>query len=243
MQHSFDKKIEKFPEFESAEEKDAFLKDKKKIILSNVKFIAELILHKILKKRTIKCCIAQLFESFLRHYYAFRHDNKVEDSVYDFHFEGIIEFIENIGETYEELGEKEKQGNYDFEAIKSHVSAILTLKSPPHTPTLDQAEFFTGDEYFKLLEFINLSYIREHFPRLSALLQNLVERRNNKWQKHLSAADGPKKLKEIQEDILKEEDDLQGKGKDKISKEKIEQEKLDKKVKELFEGWEMSKNE
>jgi hypothetical protein len=73
--------------------------------LSNVKFIAELIIHKILKKRTIKYCISQLFESFLRHYYAYRHDNKIEDSVYDYHFEGIIEFIENIGDVYEELGE------------------------------------------------------------------------------------------------------------------------------------------
>jgi hypothetical protein len=36
---------------------------------------------------------------------------------------------------------------------------------------------------------------------------------------------------------LREEDDHQGKGKDKISKEKMELEKLDKKVKELFEGW------
>lgn len=80
---------------------------------------------------------------------------------------------------------------------------------------------------------------------MSALLQNLVERRNNRWQKHLSVADGPKKLKEIQEDIGKEEDE-QTKGKSHIptqeQKEKAEQEKLDKKVKEMFEGWEMEKH-
>jgi hypothetical protein len=33
----------------------------------------------------------------------------------------------------------------------------------------------------------------------------LIERRQNKWEKHLSMADGPKKLKEIQEDIEREE--------------------------------------
>ena len=93
------------------------------------------------------------------------------------------------------------------------------------------------------MAFINDSLIRQSFPRLSALLQNLVERRNNKWTKHLSSSEGPKKLKEIQEDILREEDDTQGKGKEKMTKEKMEQEKLDKKVKELFEGWEMSKGE
>jgi hypothetical protein len=44
-------------------------------------------------------------------------------------------------------------------------------------------------------------------------LQNLVERRGNKWQKHLSASEGPKKLKEIQEDIEREDEELQGKAK------------------------------
>lgn len=36
---------------------------------------------------------------------------------------------------------------------------------------------------------------------------------------------------------------MQGKGNAKASKERQEQEKLDKKVKELFEGWEMDKKE
>lgn len=132
---------------------------------------------------------------------------------------------------------------YDYNAIRDHVADVLALKAAPNTQTLDQIEFFNGDEYFKLLHFINDSLIRQNFPRLSALLQNLVERRANKWVKHLSTSDGPKKLKEIQEDILREEDDTQGKGKEKLSKEKMELEKLDKKVKELFEGWEMDKKE
>jgi hypothetical protein len=243
VQHSFDQKIEKFPEFESPEDKEIFLKEKKKNILSNVKFIAELIIHKVLKKRTIKYCISQFFESFLRHYHAFKNENLIEDSVYDFHFEAIIEFIENIGEVYEELGEKEKEVQYDFAAVRGHIGQVLGLTAAPITATLDQIEYLNGDEYFKLLAFINDTLIRQNFPRLSALLQNLVERRSNKWMKHLSTSEGPKKLKELHEDILREEDDTQGKGKDKMSKEKMEQEKLDKKVKELFEGWEMSKGE
>ena len=88
-----------------------------------------------------------------------------------------------------------------------------------------------------MLKFINDSFIRQSFPRLSALLQNLVERRAKKWVKHLSSSEGPKTIKGIQEEILREDDDTQGKGKEKLSKEKMEQEKLDKKVKELFEGW------
>jgi hypothetical protein len=72
------------------------------------------------------------------------------------------------------------------------------LTTPPNAQTLDLIENFTGDEYFRLLDFINATYIKDNFPRLSALLQNLVERRAHNWQKHLSVSDGPKKLKEIQ---------------------------------------------
>jgi hypothetical protein len=55
------------------------------------------------------------------------------------------------------------------------------------------------------MQIVDQIYIRKKFPRLGALLQNLIERRQNKWEKHLSMADGPKKLKEIQEDIEREE--------------------------------------
>mgnify|MGYP000675202672 CR=1 FL=1 len=68
-------------------------------------------------------------------------------------------------------------------------------------PNYTGIQYLTGDEYFALLNEVDKKYMKVNFPRLSALLQNLVERRDNKWQKHLSAADGPKKLKEIQDDI------------------------------------------
>ena len=61
VQHSFDQKIEMFPVFQSQEDKDQYLKDFKKRILSNVKFIAELIICKVLKKRIIRYCISQMF--------------------------------------------------------------------------------------------------------------------------------------------------------------------------------------
>lgn len=201
----------------------------------------------------MKYCISQLFESFLRHYYAFIHDKKIEDSTYDFHFEAIIEFIENIGDTYDSVDEKERNDRPTYyEEAKAHVLAILNITSPPNKEKLELLENLSPDEYFKLLDIINADFIKKNFPRLSALLQNLVERRKNKWQKHLSMADGPKKLKDIQDDINKEDEELAGKGKGNTAgnqkekereKEKAEQEKLDKKVKELFEGWEMGKNE
>lgn len=192
----------------------------------------------------MKYCIAQLFESFLKHFYAFKHDNLIEDSVYDFHYEAIIEFIENIGSSYDEIGEKEKEAKqvpYSYNTVEAHILAILKLTEKPEPKTIEQIEHFNGDENFKLLESISAAFIRQNHPRLSALLQNLVERRKNKWEKHLSAADGPKRLKEIQEDILREDEDVNSKSKG--TKEKLEQEKLEKAVKELFQAWENDKKE
>ena len=60
----------------------------------------------MLSKRIIKYCITQLFESFFQHFYAFVHDKHIEDSVYDYHYEAIIELIENVGETYDAVDEK-----------------------------------------------------------------------------------------------------------------------------------------
>ncbi len=152
MQHSFDEKIDKFPEFETPEDKEAFLKDKKKHILSNVKFIAELIIHKILhRKRTMKYCISQMFYSFFKHYHAYLQHSKVEDSIYDYYFEAIIEFIENIGSIYEELCEKEKEGKegklpqFDYEAVRNHMGEIFTGNSAPKFDILPSIEGFNGD--------------------------------------------------------------------------------------------------
>ena len=200
VQHSFDEKIEEFPEFKTPEDKELFLKGTKKQILSNVKFIAELIVCKILRKMIIKYCISKFFQSFLNHYYAFMHNEKIEDSIYDYHYEAIIEFIENIGEKYESIDEKDVKGTNNYSEIRGHIEGILKLTNSPNLDTLFKLESLTGDEYFQLLKRIDSTFIKAKFPRLSALLQNLIERRENGWQKHLSAADGPKKLKDIQDD-------------------------------------------
>ncbi len=70
---------------------------------------------------------------------------------------------------------------------------ILDLKTEPPADIVI-LQNLTGDEYFRLFDYINNKIILKTHPRLSALLQNLEERRKNKWEKHLSAAEGPKKL-------------------------------------------------
>jgi hypothetical protein len=98
--------MEKFPIFENKEVKDEFLRQTKKKILSNVMFIAKLIICKVLKKHIIKYCISQLFQSFLNHFYAYSKDKQIEDSIFDFYYEAIIEFIVNVGEKYESIDDK-----------------------------------------------------------------------------------------------------------------------------------------
>jgi hypothetical protein len=82
--------------------------------------------------------------------------------------------------------------------VKDHIEDILIKNAAVDKNVIAQLQIFNGDDYFRLLEEINDFFIKKKYPRLSALLQNLIERKNNKWQKHLSAAEGPKKLKEIQ---------------------------------------------
>ena len=81
------------------------MKETKKKILGNVKFIADLIRSKVLKKKIMKICISQLLFTFLAKYYFWRKTSKLVDSYYDYYFEALIEFIENVGEYYEKMDE------------------------------------------------------------------------------------------------------------------------------------------
>ena len=57
-----------------------------------------------------------------------------------------------------------------------------------------------ADEYFKIFIIIDKNILSKKKGRISALLQNLEERRDNKWKKHHVEAEGPKKLKDIKND-------------------------------------------
>lgn len=80
-------------------------KDIKKKIMGNIKFIAELILSKVLKKSVMKYCISQLLYTFLTNYYAYKKNKELKNSTYDYYYEAVIEFIENVGERIETIDE------------------------------------------------------------------------------------------------------------------------------------------
>jgi hypothetical protein len=93
------------PEFMNDDGKENWLKETKKKILSNVKFIAKLIRSKVLKKKIMKICISHLLFTFLANYYYWRQGSKIVDSYYDYYFEALIIFIKNLGEFYEKMDE------------------------------------------------------------------------------------------------------------------------------------------
>lgn len=203
VQHSFDKKEKK--EIDPADEyaREIYLKDVKKNILGNVKFIGELIKSKVIKKKTIKYCIKTLMLSFLSEHYQFVKTQEFHFSYYEYQFEALIEFLENLGEKYESIDEDAKEKEQKTENKYLEVEKILTdicqnLTEPP--TDIKAMDSLKADDFFKIFIIIDKFILSKKKGRLSALLKNLEERRDNKWKKHHVEAEGPKKLKDIKAD-------------------------------------------
>lgn len=204
--------------------------------MGNVKFIAELIRTKVLKKRIMKICISQLIFTFLAKYYYYRNTKQIIDSYYDYYFDALIEFIENVGEFYEkmdEAGEKKEEKTDPYEPAERIVNDLIDQKVVPPEEEIEEITNLKADDYFKLFNLIDKRVLFNTNSRLSALLLNLTERRANNWQKHHSEADGPKKLKDIKEDIAKEEVEM-----NKIKQQKKQSmEHLHDLVKAMYKDW------
>lgn len=61
--------------------------------------------------------------------------------------------------------------------------------------------------------------LSEKSNRLHSLLKNLEDRRDNKWKKHNVEAEGPKKLKDIKNDIDREDAEMNTKVESKTKNE------------------------
>lgn len=114
------------------------------------------------------------------------------------------------------------------------VNGLIDMTIQPPEDEIIEITDLSANDYFKLFELIDNKVLKKVNKRLSALLLNLEERRENKWEKHLSEADGPKKLKDIKDDIAKEEQDM---SKIKVQK-KANLDRLNDLVKTLFKNWE-----
>jgi hypothetical protein len=157
----------------------------------------------------MKICISQLIFTFLSKYYNYRNTTNIIDSYYDYYFEALIEFIENVGEFFEKMDDEKKDENISsYEAAEKKVIDLIEMNEIPPEEEIEEITNLKADDYFRLFALIDQRVLRKVNTRLSALLLNLNERRNNKWLKHHSETDGPKKLKDIKEDIAKEEQEM-----------------------------------
>lgn len=234
VQHSFDKKEELHTEFEDEFAKETYLKDVKKNMLGNVKFLGELIKSKVIRKKTIKYCVSRLLSCFLWEYHKFTVTQEFQYSYYDYQFEALIEFLENLGDRYESIDEEKEEGGSIAEAEK--VMKQLTedpTKEPPQ-PVVEEFTNLKANEYFKLFIIVDQNILSKKKGRISALLKNLEERRDNKWKKHHVEAEGPKKLKDIRAD-----DDLEPEQKMRNDLAKLDDtmNKILKKVQEADNSW------
>ncbi len=127
------------------------------------------------------------------------------NSYYDYYFEALIEFIENVGEFYEKMDEEKKDDKTSpYEPAEKRIIRLIEQDEKPPEEEIEEITNLKAEDYFRLFTVIDQRVLRKVNTRLSALLLNLTERRNNNWQKHHSESDGPKKLKDIKEDIAKE---------------------------------------
>ena len=184
-----------------------------------MKFIAELILSKVLKKKIMKICISQLLFTFLAKYYYWRKTAKLVDSYYDYYFDALIEFIENMGDFYEKMDEsgdkkddkkeeKKEEKTAPYEPARNKIIDLIEMNEKPPEEEIEEITNLRAEDYFNLFAIIDERILKKKNSRLSALLLNLTERRSNNWQKHHTESEGPKKLKEIKEDIAKEEEEM-----------------------------------
>lgn len=91
----------------SLEKPRTFLLEVNYIFILDVKFIAELIKIKLIPKGIIKYCIGVLVKDFVDGYYNYHKKDQKELNFYEYNFEALIEFLENLGEKYESIdGEK-----------------------------------------------------------------------------------------------------------------------------------------
>lgn len=80
----------------------------------------------------MKICISQLIFTFLSKYYNYRKTANIIDSYYDYYFEALIEFVENVGEFFEKMDDEKKDENISsYEAAEKKVIQLIEMNEIP----------------------------------------------------------------------------------------------------------------
>jgi hypothetical protein len=112
--------------------------------------------------------------------------------------EAVIKIIEKVGEKFE------VQTTGQMPEILDAIKKVVKKE----TKTIGEYDYskLNTDEFFDILKYIDTEILQTQYYRVSALLKNLEERRNNGWKLHLVTETGPKTLNEVRKDVEEGED-------------------------------------
>lgn len=177
---------------------DAKVKELKKKIIGNVEFIGELIIQKVLSTKVVYLCGGTLIKHFFDQHNT-TPPNHVNAVLAEIFIEAVIKIIEKVGEKFE-TNSPPGQANEIMESIHKAVAERQSeFKDYDYTK-------LTAAEFFDILRILDAKLLKTEYLRVSALLANLEERRNNGWKLHLATEVGPKTLNEIKKDVEEGED-------------------------------------
>lgn len=113
------------------------MRERKKKILGNVRFIGELIIQKVLSSIVSSLCVLDLLNHFFEQLHMNQPNSKYLAEIF---MEAIIELIEKIGERFEQT---KSTGKSDFVERIANV-----LKSKENSHELSECTGISCDEFF-----------------------------------------------------------------------------------------------
>jgi hypothetical protein len=179
-------------------------------------------------------CVGDLMKHFLNeHFNKERTTGDDASELAEIFVEAIVELVEKLGEKFE-TGDKKSEG---FDQVYKLVENSVKNKKPLGEIDL-QVNNLSCDDFFALFKLLNDEILSKYYTRISALLQNLEERRENGWKQHLTTETGPKKLDEVRREIEEGEVEDRKEEKKVVKKSSLPLIDFEKALQEIFAKYE-----
>ncbi|CAK91084.1 unnamed protein product (macronuclear) [Paramecium tetraurelia] len=176
------------------EEREQYHLIRKQKIMGNVRFIGDLFLSKVLPILAVEYAIRELISDYVAQYLPNQENS--EESI-----EGLIELLDQIGGSYK------TQSITDFDVLKKDLEQFFDGT----TKNLEEAKAFLQKKLEKnlsidiIMEIFNLLISKYKVSqRISMLIENVQERRNQGWKDHYSRQDQAQSVKTIHQEQEKE---------------------------------------
>jgi hypothetical protein len=211
-------RVEKQTEMD-AEEKSKYYSEKKKKVIGNVHFLAELAQKKVLASKVIKMCTYEIVEKFMREYAEFK-QNLIQQPLHEHTLEAILELYKRVGKNMDTAKEKADSGKsenlrddvrmmftnlpkYLVEAEARKAKAALQEQKGEQKV---EPKAIDADNLFQVLSVIRTE--GDISERVRLLIKNLEEKRKGGWvENETTKTEGPLKISELHQKIQQEQED------------------------------------